>query len=204
MKITTIIKNYLQQVKPKAIVLKNLHSDLCPGTNYNSFRKVFVRLEKQGIVKVISRGIYEYTHGETYVFNNEYYTDDKRGFLFDDESLKLFNLDGVIKISSTIYSNRVIGNSIKMSDGISIKYYNFDPEIDNEILFKFIYLVDAMNSIFVLEMNKQLFINNFNNDALLKVIKYFDLSRLKRLMFKNWLETNNIKSTIESIIPKVS
>jgi hypothetical protein len=204
MKISDSIKNYLKHYKPKVIILKNLHNDLCPDTNYDSFRKVFVRLEKQGIVKVVSKGIYEFTAGEVEIYNNEYYTGNNRGFLLDDESLKLFNLDGVIKVSPIIYSNRVVGNSIKMPNGVVIKYFNFDPKSDNEILFTFIYLVDIMNSIFVLEMNKQLFINNFNNEALLKVIKYFDLSRLKRLMIKNWLKINKIESTIENIIPEVS
>jgi len=204
MKISDSIKNYLKQYKPKVIILKNLHNDLCPDTNYDSFRKVFVRLEKQGIVKVVSKGIYEFIAGEVEIYNNEYYIGNNRGFLLSDENLKIFNLDGVIKISPTIYSNRVIGNSIKMPNVVVIKYYNFDPMIDNKTLFTFICLVDIMNSIFVLEMSKQLFINNFNNEALLKVIKYFDLSRLKRLMIKNWLKTNKIESTLENIIPEVS
>ncbi|MFA5421918.1 MAG: hypothetical protein WC344_03930 [Bacilli bacterium] len=204
MKITDAIDNYLLQEKPKLIILKNLHHDLCPDSDYASFRKVFSRLEKRGEVKEISKGIHLYLKGENDIFTNGYFIGNRNGFLLDEEYLKTYNLDEVLNVKPTIYSNKVIGNSFTMQDGTIVKYYDYDPTFDSATLFTILYLFDVLNSSYILEAHKERLIASYNDEAATKVIRYLNLSRLKRVMLKNRLDSLSISNNIELIISEIS
>jgi hypothetical protein len=204
MKITDAIDNYLLQKKPKFIVLKNLHHDLCPDSDYASFRKAFTRLEKRGEVKEISKGIYLYLKGENDIFTNDYFIGNSNGFLLDEEYLKTFNLDEVLNVKPTIYSNKVIGNGFTMPDGTIFKYYDFDPSLDSTALFTILYLFDVLNSSYILEAHKERLVASYNDEAVAKVIRHLNLSRLKRVMLKNRLDSLGIANNIEVLILEIS
>ena len=204
MKISQLIKTYLEQEKPKTIVLKNLHHDLCPSCDYATFRKAFTRLEKRGELKEISKGIYLYPKGENDIFTNDYFIGNSNGFLLDEEYLKAFNLDEVLNIKPTIYSNKVIGNSLTMSDSTIVKYYDFDITVDSATLFTILYLFDVLNSSYILEAHKERLMASYNDEAVAKVIRYLNLSRLKLVMLKNRLDSLGIANNVEVLISEIS
>lgn len=93
MKISQLIKTYLEQKKPQTIILKNLHHDLWPSSDYGTFRKAFARLEKQGEVVALNKGIYHYLKSFNEGHSRKYFLGNNQGFLIDEDYLKEFNLD---------------------------------------------------------------------------------------------------------------
>lgn len=204
MKTSKLIKTYLEQEKPQTIILKNLHHDICPNSDYGTFRKAFARLEKQGEVVALNKGIYHYLKGFNEGYGREYFLGNNQGFLIDEDYLKEFNLDQVLYLKPTIYSNRVIGNSLTLNDGTVVHYYDYDPATDSRSLFAVFILFDKLNASYVLEQCKNIISLNYNDKAVAKIIRHLKLSRFKRLLIKNQLVTFGIKNNISLLIEEIS
>ena len=87
------------------------------SSDYGTFRKAFARLEKQGEVVALNKGIYHYLKSFNEGHSRKYFLGNNQGFLIDEDYLKEFNLDQVLYLKPIIYSNRVIGDSMTLNDG---------------------------------------------------------------------------------------
>ena len=82
--ITKEVKDYLNEYKPEKFysyaLFRNIYKDA--EVSYESFRKVLVRMEHEGLLKSIGKGLYENINGyDSDYLINEFVNNDKGVFI---------------------------------------------------------------------------------------------------------------------------
>lgn len=134
---------YLEEVKPKQFysyaLFKNIFGD--EDIPYDSFRKVLVRREKEGILKCIGKGLYEYLDGEDSDYLINEFTNNGKGCYID---LKEYIND--IGFNSYVIFTSVAGeNGLTLPNGIEVIQCDIDYNESNIKLVKFLYAYSKLS-----------------------------------------------------------
>ncbi|MCR5349798.1 MAG: hypothetical protein K6E20_02285 [Acholeplasmatales bacterium] len=182
--ITKETMKYLEEVKPKQFysyaLFKNIFGD--DDIPYDSFRKVLVRREKEGLLKCIGKGLYEYLDGNdsNYLINE--FINDCNGCYID---LKEYIND--IGFNSSAIFTKVAGeNGLILPDGTEVYQCDIEYNEDNIKLIKFIYAYRKLSFAVFYKIKNIDYIKLIFDmkvfEAINKELKFND--SLKRLLFK--------------------
>lgn len=134
---------YLEEVKPKQFysyaLFKNIFGD--EDIPYDSFRKVLVRREKEGLLKCISKGVYEYIDGEDSDYLINEFINNGKGCYID---LKEYIND--IGFNSRVIFTSIAGeNGLTLPNGIEVIQCDIDYTESNIKLVKFLYAYSKLS-----------------------------------------------------------
>ena len=135
--ITKETMKYLEEVKPKHFysyaLFKNIFGD--DDIPYDSFRKVLVRREKEGLLKCIGKGLYEYLDGyDSNYLINEFINDANGCYIDLKEYIKDIGFN-----SYTIFTKVAGENGLILPDGTEVYQCDIEYNEDNIKLIKFSY-----------------------------------------------------------------
>lgn len=136
--ITKETMKYLEEVKPKQFcsyaLFKNIFGE--EDIPYDSFRKVSVRREKEGLLKCIGKGLYEFLDGDdsNYLINE--YINDGNGCCID---LKEY-INDIRFITRAIFTKVAGENGLTLPEGTEVYQCDIEYNEDNIKLIKFLYV----------------------------------------------------------------
>ena len=183
--ITKETMKYLEEVKPKQFysyaLFKNIFGD--DDIPYDSFRKVLVRREKEGLLKCIGKGLYEYLDGNdsNYLINE--FINNGNGCYID---LKEYINDIGFNLRA-IFAKVAGENGLTLPNGTEVYQCDIEYNEDNIKLIKFLYAYKKISfAIFTKSLNFDEIKKFFNVEVFNKIdkeLKIIDI--LKRLFLNN-------------------
>ena len=175
---------YLEEVKPKQFYSYALFKNIFGEENipYDSFRKVLVRREKEGLLKCIGKGLYEYLDGnDSNYLINEFINDVNGCYI----NLKEYVNDIGFNLRA-IFTKVAGDNGLTLPDGTEVYQCDIEYNEDNINLVKFLYAYRKLSFvIFAKGLNFDEIKKCFNIEVFKKIDKKLIFNdSLKRLLFK--------------------